>query len=68
MKRLIAASLMVGKLIEVSSTTPRPRPLATRGRGGDGAVGGGAGGGRGAAPSPLWGGLGWGAGQPCKTR
>ena len=48
-------------LIYFSSPTPHPQPLPTRGRGGASSVGVGAGGGRLVPPSPLWGGLGWGA-------
>ena len=62
MKRLIQRGLMFGNLIEVSSPgAPHPQPLPTRGRGGASSVGVGAGGGRLVPPSPLWGGLGWGA-------
>lgn len=60
MKRLIQRGLMFGNLIE-ASTAPHPQPLPTRGRGGDDPVGGFDGDGRGVPPSPLWGGLGWGA-------
>lgn len=62
MKRLIQRGLTLGNLIEVSSPALHPQPLPTRGRGGASSVGVvGAGGGRLGAPSPLWGGLGWGA-------
>ena len=61
MKRLIQRDLMFGNLIEVSPLAPHPRPLPTRGRGGASTVGLGTGGGRRVPPSPLWGGMGWGA-------
>jgi hypothetical protein len=61
MKRLIQRGLMFGNLIEVSSPAPHPQPLPTRGRGGASSVGVGASGWHLGPPSPLWGGLGWGA-------
>jgi hypothetical protein len=61
MKPLIQHSLISRNQIEVSSPAPRPPPLPTRGRGGAYSVGVGTGGRRLGAPSPLWGGLGWGA-------
>jgi hypothetical protein len=61
MKPLIQGGLMFGNMIEVSSLAPHPQPLPTRGRGGAISVGLCAGGGRRVPPSPLWGGLGWGA-------
>ncbi len=68
MKRLIASGSMFGNLIEVSSTTPLPQPLPARGRGGVGFVGLGAVLAVLSPPSPAWGGLGWGAVRPYKTR
>ncbi len=61
MKPLIQHGLMSRNQIEVSSPAPCPPPLPTRGRGGASTVGLGTGGGRRVPPSPLWGGLGWGA-------
>jgi hypothetical protein len=61
MKRFIQRGLMSRNLTEVSSPAPHPPPLPTRGRGGASSVDVGTGGGRLGAPSPLWGGLGWGA-------
>lgn len=61
MKRLIQRGLMFGNPIKVSAPPPHPPPLPTRGRGGSASVELGAGGGRLGTPSPLWGGLGWGA-------
>ena len=48
-------------------TTPLPRPLPTWGRGGDGFVGLGVVLAVLSPPSPLWGGLGRGAGEPRNT-
>ena len=61
MKRPTQRDVMFRNLIEVSSPDPSPQPLPTRGRGGASPVGVGTGGGRFGAPSPLWGGMGWGA-------
>ena len=61
MKRFIQRGLMFANLIEVSYPAPHPHPLPTRGRGGAFSVGLCTGGGRRVPPSPLWGGLGWGA-------
>jgi hypothetical protein len=61
MKRLIQHGRMSRNLIEVSSPAPHPHPLPTRGRGGACSVDLDAGGGRRVPPSPLWGGMGWGA-------
>jgi hypothetical protein len=61
MKRFIQHGLMSRNRIEVASPAPRPPPLPTRGRGGAFSVGLRAGGGRRVPPSPLWGGMGWGA-------
>ncbi len=61
MKRPTQRDLMFANLIEVSSPAPHPHPLPTRGRGGASSVGLFAGGGRRVPPSPLWGGMGWGA-------
>ncbi len=61
MKPLIQHGLMSRNLIEVSSPAPHPQPLPTRGRGGAFSVGLCTGGGRRVPPSPLWGGMGWGA-------
>ena len=68
MKRFIQRGLMFANLIEVSYPAPHPQPLPTRGRGGASTVGVGTGGGRLGAPSPLWGGLGWGASGKCIRR
>jgi hypothetical protein len=61
MKPLIQHGRMSRNWIEVSSPAPHPHPLPTRGRGGASSVGVGVGGGRRVPPSPLWGGMGWGA-------
>jgi hypothetical protein len=61
MNPLIQHGLMSRNLIEVSSPATHPPPLPTRGRGGASSVGLCAGGGRRVPPSPLWGGMGWGA-------
>ena len=61
MKPLFPHGLMSRNQIEVSPPAPRPPPLPTRGRGGALSVGLCAGGGRRVPPSPLCGGLGWGA-------
>ena len=61
MKCLIKRGLMFGNLTEVPSPAPLPQPLPTRGRGGASSVEVSAVGGRSSTPSPLWGGLGWGA-------
>jgi hypothetical protein len=61
MKPLIQHGLMSRNQIEVASLAPHPPPLPTRGRGGAFSVGVCAGDGRFGAPSPSWGGLGWGA-------
>ena len=50
-----------GKAQGVFPGAPLPQPLPTRGRGGAWAGGVGTGGGSLGPPSPLWGGLGWGA-------
>ena len=61
MKPLFPHGLMSLNQIEVSSPAPNPQPLPTRGRGSALSVGLCAGGGRRVPPSPLWGGMGWGA-------
>ena len=68
MTRLIENRVMICNLIEVPLTTPLPRPLPTRGRGGAGSVGPGSALALLSPPSPLWGGLGWGAVQPCTAQ
>ena len=68
MKRLIKNGVRFGNLVVVSLTTPLPQPLPTWGRGGVGSVGVGAALAVLSPPSPLWGGLGWGAVLPHKAQ
>lgn len=53
--------MMLTRMVLDCRGDPHPPPLPTRARGGAFSVGVGAGGARLGAPSPLWGGLGWGA-------